>query len=193
MRLTAVFVLVVALVGCAGPIGHMREVPSGTAITTTPPPGKAAIVFLRPSTLGFAIASSVYELKPDGDVFVGIVPAKRKTVYFADPGTTRFMVVSEAADFMAADLEAGKTYYALVTPRMGVWKARFSLRPVAAKELDGTEFSDWFQECTFIENTPASRTWAKEHWSDIQEKKVEYLKKWDAKAEKPHLRATDGR
>jgi len=128
-------ILVVLLAGCAGPITHMREAPGG--VSTAPPPGKAVVVFLRPSSLGFAIASSVYELKAGGDAFVGIVPAKRKLVYVTDPGSTRFMVVSEAADFMAAELEGGKTYYALVTPRMGAWKARFSLRPVTAGELAG--------------------------------------------------------
>ena len=103
------------------------------------------------------------------------------------------MVVSEAADFMAAELEGGKTYYALVTPRMGAWKARFSLRPVTAGELAGKEFADWDKDCAFIENTPASEAWAKENWVDIQSKKVEYLQKWEPRTDKPTLRATDGR
>ncbi len=192
MRLLRVVALVVVVSGCAGPIGHMREMPAGE-VRTAPPPGKTAVVFMRPSTLGFAIASSVYELKPDGDVFIGIVPAKRKLVYFADPGPTRFMVVSEAADFVAAELEAGRVYHVLVTPRMGMWKARFSLRPVTATELDGKEFAGWLQDCTFIENTPASHAWAKDNWADIQAKKAEYLKKWDAKADQPKLQSTDGR
>ena len=185
-------VLVALLAGGAGPISHMREAPSAD-VPTTPPAGKATVVFLRPSSLGFGIASSVYELKPGGDTFVGIVPAKRKVVYVTDPGPTRFMVVSEAADFMAAELEAGKTYYALVTPRMGMWKARFSLRPVTAEELRGGQFSEWDGECRFIENTPASHAWAKEHWEDIQAKKVEYLQKWEPRNDKPTLRAVDGR
>ena len=103
------------------------------------------------------------------------------------------MVVSEAADFMAAELEVGKTYYALVTPRLGVWKARFSLRPVTAEELASGKFAEWDDDCRFIENTPASHAWAKENWSDIQSKKVEYLQKWDPRTDKPTLRPTDGR
>jgi hypothetical protein len=193
MILRRLCVLVVMLLaGCAGPITSMREVTSGD-VPTAPPPGKATVVFLRPSTLGFGIASSVYELKADGDTFVGIVPAKRKLVYVVDPGSTRFMVVSEAADFMAADVEAGKTYYTLVTPRMGMWKARFSLRPVTGEELEGKEFANWSRDCTFIENTPASNVWAREHWADIQAKKLEYLPKWELRNDKPTLRAGDGR
>ncbi len=52
------------------------------------------------------------------------------------------MVVSEAADFAKADVEAGKTYYVLVTPRMGWWKARFSLRPLMREQLDGKDFAE---------------------------------------------------
>ena len=192
MTMLRVVVLVMLAAGCAGPISHMRESPSAD-VPTAPPPGKAAVVFLRPSTLGFAIASSVYELKPGGDTFVGIVPAKRKVVYVTDPGPTRFMVVSEAADFMAAELEAGKTYYALVTPRMGMWKARFSLRPVTAEDIGKGQLAEWDSECRFIENTPVSHAWAKEHWADIQAKKVEYLQKWEPRTDKPALRALDGR
>lgn len=192
-RLMRMLAVAVMLAACAGPVGHMRELPVDQQPATAPPAGKAAVVFMRPSSLGFAVASSVFQLKPDGDVFVGIVPAKRKLVYYVDPGSTRFMVISEAADFMAADLQAGRTYYALVTPRMGVWKARFSLRPLTAEELGGEEFSGWFKECTYIENTPASHNWSKQHWDDIQEKKVKYLEKWEPRTDKPFLRAQDGR
>jgi len=94
---------------------------------------------------------------------------------------------------MSADLEAEKTYFALVTPRMGVWKARFSLRPVTAEELSGLQFNEWDTECRFIENTPASHAWAKQHWPDIQAKKVDYLQKWEPRHDKPTLRASDGR
>ena len=191
MRILGLLLLMLVVSGCAGPISHMREAPASGPLV--PPSGKAVVVFMRPSSLGFAIASSVYELRGDGDRFVGIVPAKRKVSYVADPGSTRFMVVSEAADFMAAELEAGKTYYALVTPRMGMMKARFSLRPVTAEDLQSGKLAEWDGDCVFIENTPASHAWAKDHWTDIQNKKVEYLQKWEPRTDKPTLRPTDGR
>ena len=77
----------------------------------------------------FAIQSTVFDVTDDAPRMVGIVSAKTKIAYEVAPGEHHFMVVSEAADFMRADLAAGKTYYALVTPRMGVWRARFSLLP----------------------------------------------------------------
>jgi hypothetical protein len=124
---------------------------------------------------------------------VGIVPTKKKLAYSVAPGKTRFMVVSEAADFMDAELVAGKTYYVVVAPRMGVWTARFSLRPVGAERLGTQEVADWLKECAPIENTDDSRAWAKEHWADIQEKKLKYLREWEAKADKPILSPADGR
>lgn len=190
-RIAPVFLLLLAFSGCAGPVRGMREVPTGAEVNRTPPPGKVAIVFMRPSTFGFAIASSVYEVRDTGDVFVGIVPAKRKVVYFTDPGTTRFMVIGESADFMGAELAEGKTYYALVTPRIGAWKARFSLRPVTS--ADGKDFADWFGDCTWIENTPESQAWAQEHWRDIQKRKSQYIGDWDRKSDKPMLHPGDAR
>ena len=191
-RTTALMAMVLVLVACAGPLRGMREVPV-SQVRTTPPAHQAAIIFLRPSTMGYAIASSVFELRDDGERFIGIVPAKKKLVHHVDAGRRRFMVVSEAADFMDAELETGKTYYALVTPRMGVWKARFSLRPVMATELDGQHFREWLEACEWIENTEETREWARSNSHDIQHKRVEYLRKWEPRGDKPTLQAVDGR
>ena len=65
--------------------------------------------------------------------------------------------------------------------------------PIRGEELEGKEFANWSRDCTFIENTPASNVWAREHWADIQAKKHEYLPKWELRNDKPTLRAGDGR
>src|SRR5690348_12397408 len=101
-----------------------------TSVSPAPEEGKALVVFMRPSMLGFAIQSSVYDTHGAGNEFIGIVSAKTKVAYQAAPGNHLFMVIGENADFMNADLQAGKTYYVLVSPRMGAWKARFSLLPI---------------------------------------------------------------
>ena len=54
--LTAV---VVVLVACAGPLRGMHEV-TVNEVSTTLPANRAALVSLRPSTVGYAIASSVF-------------------------------------------------------------------------------------------------------------------------------------
>jgi hypothetical protein len=150
---------------------------------------------MRPSTLGFAIQSSVFDVTDGDPQLVGIVAAKKKVGYQVEPGEHLFMVVGESADFMSATLAENKTYYALVTPRMGLWKARFSLQPVHADELGGDEFQDWLDGCEWVEKTPESDQWATANIMSIRSKQNEYHAKWMAKSatERPVLYATDGR
>ncbi len=64
---------------------------------------------------------------------------------------------------MGAEVEAGKKYYALVTPRVGVWKAQFSLKPINKDELESEKFMDWYSNCSFVENTNSSYQWERVH------------------------------
>lgn len=182
------------LSGCAGTISHMKEVPA-EKVSVAPEQGKSVVVFMRPSGLGFAIQSSVFEIKGNEPSLVGIVAAKAKVAYHLDPGKHLFMVVSEAADFMSAEILPNKTYYALVTPRIGVWKARFSLEPVHQDKLNSSEFGEWFNDCKWIEKTPDSDQWAAGNMPSIKSKQTEYYQKWMSKseAERPIVLPGDGR
>ena len=131
-------VVVSALVGCGG---GAQMTPSGEAPVIRQ--GESMVVFMRPSGFGGAIAASVFDVSGPDNKFVGIVNAGTKVAYPVAPGQYTFMVVSESADFLQATVASGNTYYALVTPRVGVWKARFSFRPVRRLELDGNEFALW--------------------------------------------------
>ncbi|HVS27869.1 MAG TPA: hypothetical protein VHE58_11360 [Burkholderiales bacterium] len=179
--------------GCAGTVKNMREVPA-ESVTIAPEAGKAMVVFMRPSGLGFAIQSSVFEIKNNNPALVGIVAAKTKVAYQLDPGEHLFMVVGESADFMSANVLPNKTYHALVTPRIGVWKARFSLKPVHKQELNTSEFKGWLDECKWAEKTTASDSWALGNMDSIQAKQTEYYSKWTAKPEieRPILFNEDG-
>jgi hypothetical protein len=151
----------------------------------TPQDGKAMVVFLRPAFMAGAISSTIYDAPDDQDVFLGSVGRKEKLAYQAEPGHHRFMVVAENADFLDADLEAGKTYYVLVKPRPGVWKARFSLIPIHAAadaeySLQGEDFGKWNAATHFVEKTPAADAWYAEHKASVDEKKTGYLAKWNA-------------
>ncbi|MGR9045419.1 MAG: hypothetical protein ACU83N_08990 [Gammaproteobacteria bacterium] len=154
----------------------------------------AQIVFMRPSSFGGAIQSSVFDVSQDGahpaeDVLVGIVSANMKVLYETEPGDHLFMVVGENVDFMQAHLAPGRTYYAVVAPRMGWWKARFSLHPVRRSELVSDDFKDWFESTDWYENTSDSHRWAQENRKSIEDKKAAYLEKWEnkSKAEKDKL------
>jgi len=185
------FILIMS--GCAGTVKHMQVVPMDKVVSA-PEAGKAMVVFMRPSTLGFAIQSSVFEIINNDPSLIGIVAAKKKVSYQLEPGEHLFMVVGESADFMSAELEANKTYYALVTPRMGMWKARFSLKPVHISEINTPQFNEWLQECEWVEKSPTSDDWARENMLSIRSNQEEYYEKWINKelSDRPKLLPQDG-
>jgi hypothetical protein len=82
----------------------MRPLGPGS-LPSAPAPGGSVIIFMRPSFVGGAIQSSVFELRPDGDKFVGIVSSKTKIAYATEPGPHLYMVTGENADFMRAQSE----------------------------------------------------------------------------------------
>lgn len=199
MRKTSVVLCVILVVsgfflaGCTGSSKYMRlaqERPD----QYRPDKDQSLIVFMRPSGLGYAIDSAVFDITDSENKVIGIVSAKKKVLYKTNPGKHMFMVTGESGDFMRADLESGKIYYALVTPRLGMWKARFSLRPVSKSQLSSEEFKEWFSSCELVESTPDTQAWANDNARSIQSKRVEYIKKWNAKpdSEKPYLGPQDG-
>ena len=158
---------------------------------------EAMVVFMRSSFLGSAISASVFDVSGPENKFIGIVNNGTKVAYPVKPGKHVFMVVSESADFMEATVTPGKTYYAMVTPRMGAWKARFSFRPVRQNELSGSEFGGWNSGTHFVVNSPETMNWATSNAADIASKRSQYWIEW---ANKPAadraaqtLNADDGR
>lgn len=185
---------VMFLTGCAGSVKNM-EVLAPSQVVTVPEKDKAMVIFMRPSSMGYAIQSSVFEMQNLTPKLVGIVAAKKKVVYQVDAGEHLFMVVGESADFMSATLEANKTYYALVTPRMGMWKARFSLKPITKEQFGTAEFNEWFNDCEWVGKIQASENWMSENINDISAKYTAYYQDWMSKdvSDRPKLMAQDGR
>ena len=179
--------------GCAGSVKNMRQIPDEHA-AYAPDPDQALIVFMRPSGFAAAIQSSVFELIDDDPKLIGIVAAKKKVAYNLGLGEHLFMVIGESADFMKADILPGKTYYVVITPRMGVWKARFSLKPIHKDETDSKNLAKWEKECHWVEKTNASDQWADSNMPSIQNKKVKYMETWLQRPEneRPILRTEDG-
>lgn len=182
------------LTGCAGSVKNMRQVPAEQAIYA-PKSDQALIVFMRPSSLGFANQSSVFEVIEEQLELVGIVAAKKRVAHYVKPGKHLFMVVSESADFMSAEVAAGKTYYVYVTPRMGMWKARFSLLPVTQSLQQASDFKNCDADCEWVEKNEDAENWAKQNLVNIQAKRQEYFVKWMKKPEtdRPMLKLEDGR
>lgn len=153
-----------------------------------PSADKAQIVFIRSSFVGSAIQSTIFDVTSSDSQFIGILSNGKKLSYTVDPGEHTFMVVSEAADFMKANMVGGKTYYAMVTPRMGAWKARFSMHPVRSGsggefQYGSDKFQEFLKESEFTENTPESTAWYQENREDIAIKQNEYWAVWQEKSE----------
>jgi hypothetical protein len=192
VRIFLVAVLASLASGCAS-IKYMKEMPAGSAVQA-PRSGKAVVVFMRSTFLGKAITASVFEIKNDNPELVGLVANDTKQAYEVNPGRHLFMVVSESADYMSADLAPNRTYYAFVTPRMGAFRARFSLAAVTRGGNLSKEAQSCLKDCRLVVKTSESEAWARENMSDIRSKHQENYPRWNQKPnnEKPHLAREDG-
>jgi hypothetical protein len=77
---------------------------------------------------------------------------------------------------------------------MGMWKARFFLKPVHKDDLASGKAKKWESSCKPVQNIDAPYYWARQNVASIQSKKEKYIKKWDEKPDsaKPMLNAEDG-
>ena len=175
VRLIVLLVSLMILGGCAST--HMTLVPDGQR-SSKPAPGKALIYFVRPSSFGGAIQSTIY----DGDDYIGTVSANTHVAYQASPGKRMFMVVGESADFMRADLSEGKIYYAQVVARMGLWKARFSLVPSNGQHPQ-SQLDEWISSTKQVTVNEEGRTWARENAPSIMQKKARDIQVWNNKSD----------
>ena len=164
-------------------ITSLGSVPSAAQDVPATEEGKALVVFMRPSMMGFAVKSSVFDITSGSNEVIGILPAKKKIFYQSPPGERVFMIIGESADFMPAHLEAGKTYYATAQVRHGAWKARFSLLPVRAEQRESKKFQKWLKKNKPVDNHAESVEWANKHIPSIEKKRAKYWEKWEAKPE----------
>jgi hypothetical protein len=172
-------------------------VKSASAQALTPTADSAVVIFMRPSVVGGGVQSVVYDTTREQSELVGIVSSGTKVAFKTTPGEHTFMVVSESADFMKATLDANKTYYALVTPRMGAFRARFSLRPVTSEDIEKGRLAGWERSCVLYENAQGARDWAVNNAPSVEKRRAEnyprWLKKSPAQLEEVTLHASDGR
>ena len=149
---------------------------------------EATVVFMRSSFVGAAIKTSIYEVTDGTTKFIGILKNKQKIEHRVPAGKHTFMVVSEAADFMEADLTSGKTYYGIITPRPGAWKTRFSMEPIrnhgTTKFNTGTkDFKKWKKKTKLTSADEKSFAWYEKHKDSVKSKQTKYWVKWQQKTE----------
>jgi len=124
------------MAGCAAtPQKPLVSLVEPAARIAKPAPDKVLVYFVRTSKPGWPVSSPIF----DGDPHIGTLvldwdrekntQLKAYTAYEAIPGKHMFMVYGVNADFLPAEVSAGKTYFVHVRPVMGVWKARFYMSP----------------------------------------------------------------
>jgi hypothetical protein len=185
-----VLLVVSAGVGCVVRTDLMDyRAPHGLDVGN-PPADKSLVILLRPGRIAGAVSASVF----DEQALVAVLMDETYVAYETTPGEHRFMVVGEAADFMGADLEGGKVYFARVASRMGVWRARFSLLPVTSHDDEWRDLRGWLADSRHVTLNAEGRAWAEQNAPSVREKHDDYLRKWLAKevGERPVLRREDG-
>lgn len=176
-RIALSFIMISALFGATGYAARVKLMEEYDR-QLTPQPDQALIVFMRSAASGSAFSASLFDVTGDETKFIGIMYNNTKVCYDVVPGEYTFMVIGESADFMKATVEAGKTYYALITPRMGVWKTRFSLRPLRQSDFARSDFSKWVSKTRLVKNTTDSEAWALANKEDIEGKRADYWPAW---------------
>ena len=187
--LLAVMLLAVTTTGCAvSRNAKLDYAPDKGLSLPTPGANESVMVILRPARTAHGISSIVYE----DDQFISIVMARSHVVHRTTPGNHRYMVISESADFMDADLEGGKIYFARAVPRMGAWRARFSLLPITPDSNEWKKLAKWLDASHQVTPNDKGMQWADDNRPSVMSKKDGKLNGWLQKDQRPILTPEDG-
>jgi hypothetical protein len=169
-----------ALPGCGT---LMRDAPSQQV--SAPKPDKATIVFMRTSMVAGAIGCDLFEVVNGELRFIGQLPTGNKVVYETAPGDGKvFMAYGTAADFMLANLSAGKTYYSIVRPNWGT--GGFAPTPIRGRssmdpDVNSKEFKEWMSATKLIEPTAEAPAWFNENKARLQAIYADYWSRFERK------------
>ena len=189
LLISALFLLLLS--GCQSTLME----PAAEQAQTNAQAGQSQVVFIRSAFIGKAIQASVYDITSGTPEFIGIVSNDTKVSYMTSPGEHMFMVVGESADFLKANVLEGKTYYSVVSPRIGFWKARFSMHPVRNDEsakfkYHSKDFKEMLSDSLFVEGGAKAKQWAINNANSISSKMNKYLPEWKLKAVEKQQAAT---
>lgn len=173
-------VAVSLLSGCASNL--MK--PSGSE-TVSAADDKATIVFMRTSFVASAIGVELFEVN-DGELsFIGSLPTGNKIAHRTAPGRKVYMAYGTAADFMIADVRAGKTYYSIVRPNWGT--GGFAPTPIRKNTSDynmkSPEFADWVKSTKLLElKRKEAEEWFAQNKAKYKEIYKDYWNRFERKS-----------
>lgn len=184
MKKITIISLVLFLTACGGSSVLMK--PSKNQNVTPASNNKAKVVFMRTSFVAGAINAELFEVVKGELKFIGSIPMGSKISYETTPGKKVFMAYGTAADFMIADVKAGKTYYSIVRPNWGT--GGFAPTPI---RTDGTseyntstsDFKNWVSGTEMLEPIPAeAKKWFDKEQKNIMAVYEDYWKRFQTKS-----------
>ncbi|MEZ4217784.1 MAG: hypothetical protein R3E88_14970 [Myxococcota bacterium] len=175
-----------ACVSSRAPVVSVRAAAPGLA-PLAPPPDRAVVVFVQPTKRTYDWAA-IYE----DDRFVAVVQDRSHAVHETAPGAHRYAVVSEAADFLDAELAGGRVYFVRVEPRMGGVRMRYTLIPIAAGLERWDELPGWLAATHAATPNARALEWVDAHAEGAARLRERYLEKWLGRADRPALAPRDG-
>jgi len=150
-----------------------------------PAPGKALIYFARTQSLGMAVKVKLYA---DGK-FAGLIMSNTYIALEVDPGKHEFIVTSENAGFLEAEVAPDKIYVVQVAIHMGALKARTHFETARTGSEAMEEFLKDQKDLHSVTTTEEGLEWVQEEDPKIQE----VIKKFRDKGEEfEQLKPEDG-
>jgi hypothetical protein len=157
--------------GCAGSSKYMIE----AAHPTSMPAEKAVVYFLRPSGMGFGVNFQIW----DRDKLIGVSQAKSCFRYLADPGKHLFLGIAENKVAVAADVQSGKTYHIIISPRIGRSEAWMVFEPVLKGSENWEDIGKIRTELQYIEAKPEELAAEEVERKQQAQKLVRFFEEWE--------------
>jgi hypothetical protein len=144
---------------------------------------EATVVFIRWSMVGAIRKASVYDVTDGRLEFIGLLTSKSRVSHKVSPGKHTFMVVSEAADFMQAEVAGGRVYYAAITPRAGVVQDRFSMYPfrkdkTSRYNTETSDFRKWMENTDEAHVSDSDLDWFEDNRPYVERLQDKYWDDW---------------
>jgi hypothetical protein len=188
------WVVVLAMLGLASCAARHFEATDEVGVVPKPSPGKAMVVFLRPSNVSFNADFRAY----DGSTLLGVVGARTYLPYEADPGKHVFGAVSFSVNLiddyylLDAELAPDRTYYVLARPIYAWAHTLVVLEPLHPAHEHWPLLGEWMGQCRRSAMTNAAASWEQANAERIARKRDEATVEWRTKPDKYLMKASDG-
>jgi hypothetical protein len=190
-RCAVIGALALGTIGCTGSSKYMREVVGAPPIAA--PADKAAVVFVRPSGMAFAMKFAILDQQGK---WLGDAVAKSQFGVLLPPGEYMFVAWAENTAALKATVAPGKRYFVRVDPAMGLGSARVSLEALTKRHPDWKEVDGWMRELQRLEPLPDGAANIAERGEDAAKRVRSAQENWvsysAAEKEERTLRAEDG-